>query len=162
MENFQFLFIKLLKDKLNWNFQLLIRETKSWNITYNFPRGKWLVGVGHPDRQTDRSTDPGGRGVLPEYFLGGGVPHGSQNPDPISHQNIWFFRPLFRPDPENLYPFSDLNPKIYTPFQTSVSRDWLPFAQCTTWSGLNVPGRCQNNKRNKWTCSLSKSYPIPD
>ena len=46
---------------------------------------------------------PGGRGVVPKR-LGGGVPHGSQNPDPISDQNIWFFIPLFRPDPENLYP----------------------------------------------------------
>ena len=35
---------------------------------------------------------------------GGEVPHGSQNPDPILDQHIWFFIPLFRPDPENLYP----------------------------------------------------------
>ena len=54
-----------------------------------------------------------GGGVLPK-ILGGVVPHGSQNPDPISDQNIRFFILLFRPDPE------------------SVSRDWLPFAQCTT------------------------------
>ena len=40
-------------------------------------------------------------GVLPK-ILGGGLPHGSQNPDPISHQNILFSLPLFRPDPENL------------------------------------------------------------
>ena len=46
-------------------------------------------------------------GVLPT-ILGGGVPHGSQKPDPISDQNILFFIPLFRPDPENLYPISDL------------------------------------------------------
>ena len=37
--------------------------------------------------------------------LAGGVPHGSQNPEPISDQNILFFMPLFRPDPENLTPF---------------------------------------------------------
>ena len=43
------------------------------------------------------------RGGTPT-ILGGGVPHGSQNPDPISDQNICFFIPLFRPDPENLYP----------------------------------------------------------
>ena len=30
------------------------------------------------------------------------------------------------------YPFSDLTPKIYASFETSVSWDWLPFAQCTT------------------------------
>ena len=29
----------------------------------------------------------GGWGVLPK-ILGGGVPHGSQNPDPISDQNM--------------------------------------------------------------------------
>ena len=54
---------------------------------------------------------PGGVGVgvvLPN-ILGGGVPYGSQNPDPISDQNVWFFISLFRPDPENLYPFSDLS-----------------------------------------------------
>ena len=39
----------------------------------------------------------GGGGVLPK-ILGGRVPHGSQNPDPISDQNIRFFRP----EPENL------------------------------------------------------------
>ena len=41
-------------------------------------------------------------------LLGGGVLHRPQNPDPISDQNILFFIPLFRPDPENLYPISDL------------------------------------------------------
>ena len=30
---------------------------------------------------------PPPRGVLPN-ILGGGVPHGSQNPDPISDQNV--------------------------------------------------------------------------
>ena len=28
------------------------------------------------------------------HNFGGGVPHGSQNPDPISDQNILFFIPL--------------------------------------------------------------------
>ena len=37
------------------------------------------------------------RRVLPNERLGGGVPHGSQNPDPISDQNILFSRPFFRP-----------------------------------------------------------------
>ena len=46
--------------------------------------------------------------ILPN-ILGGGVPHGSQNPDPISDQNVWFCIPLFRPDPEYLYHFSDLS-----------------------------------------------------
>ena len=40
--------------------------------------------------------------LKPPVGGGGGVPHGSQNPDPISDQHIWFFIPLFRPDPENL------------------------------------------------------------
>ena len=33
---------------------------------------------------------PGGVGVLPKV-LGGGVPHSSQNPDPISDQNIFIY-----------------------------------------------------------------------
>ena len=53
------------------------------------------------------------RGFLPGgvllNILGGGVPHSSQNPDPISDQNVWFFRPFFRPAPENLHPFSNLS-----------------------------------------------------
>ena len=40
--------------------------------------------------------------LKPPVGGGGGVPHGSQNPDPISDQHIWFFIPLFRPDPDNL------------------------------------------------------------
>ena len=50
-----------------------------------------------------RELGPLPGGVLPK-ILGGGVQHGSRNPDTISDQNILFFRPLFRPDPENLYP----------------------------------------------------------
>ena len=34
-------------------------------------------------------------GVLPK-ILSGGVLHGSQNPDPISDQNIWFSIPFSR------------------------------------------------------------------
>ena len=38
----------------------------------------------------------GGGGVL-LGILGGGVPPGSQNPDPISEQKMSFSRPVFRP-----------------------------------------------------------------
>ena len=44
----------------------------AWNSSACSPGG----GVGE-----------GGGGILPKS-LGGGVPHGSQNPDPISDQNI--------------------------------------------------------------------------
>ena len=37
----------------------------------------------------------GGGGLL--RILGGGVPPGSQNPDPISEQKMSFSRPVFRP-----------------------------------------------------------------
>ena len=37
------------------------------------------------------------RGVL-LGILGGGVPPGSPNPDPISDQNMPFSTPIFRPD----------------------------------------------------------------
>ena len=37
------------------------------------------------------------RGILPEK-LGGGVLHASWNSYPISHQNLWFSLPFFRPN----------------------------------------------------------------
>ena len=40
---------------------------------------------------------PGGGGVL-LGILGGGVPPGSSNPDPISDPNMPFSTPVFRPD----------------------------------------------------------------
>ena len=36
------------------------------------------------------------------------MPPGSPNPDPISDQKMSFSTPVFRPDLENPYPFSDL------------------------------------------------------
>ena len=47
-----------------------------------------------------------GEGVLPKFF-GGGVPHGFQNPN-LFQTKIYDFSD----------PFSDLTPKICTPFQT--------------------------------------------
>ena len=41
-------------------------------------------------------------------ILGGGVPPGSSNPDPISDLNMPFSTSVFRPDLLNSYPFSDL------------------------------------------------------
>ena len=41
-------------------------------------------------------------------IIGGGVPPGSTNPDPISDQKMSFSRPVLRPDLQNPYPFSDL------------------------------------------------------
>ena len=38
-------------------------------------------------------------------FLGGGVPPGPENPNPISNQNKRFYD--FRPDSQNVYPISD-------------------------------------------------------
>ena len=43
------------------------------------------------------SRGGGGGGVLPG-ILGGGVPPGSSNPDPISDLNMPFSTPVFRPD----------------------------------------------------------------
>ena len=40
---------------------------------------------------------PGGGGGLPEK-LGGGFPHASWNPYPISDQNLWLSPPYFRPN----------------------------------------------------------------
>ena len=41
-------------------------------------------------------------------ILGGGVPAGSSNPDPISDQKKTFSTPVFRPDLYNPYPFAHL------------------------------------------------------
>ena len=47
------------------------------------------------------------RGVL-LGILGGDVPPGYPNPDPISDQNTLFSTPVFRLGISNAYPFSDL------------------------------------------------------
>ena len=61
------------------------------------------------------TKNPRGGGLLPEK-LGGGVQHPSWKPSPISHQNLWFFLPYFRPDQ-----------KFDTLFQT-----WRPGARRVT------------------------------
>ena len=54
-------------------------------------------------------------GVLPEK-LGGGVPHPSWNPYPVSEKNLWFLPTsllptyLFQTSSKNWYPISDLKP----------------------------------------------------
>ena len=40
----------------------------------------------------------GGGGTVLLRIIGGGVPPGSPNPDPISDQNMAFSTPVFRPD----------------------------------------------------------------
>ena len=42
--------------------------------------------------------DPRGGGGVLLGILGGGVPPGSSNPDPISDLNMPFSTPVFRPD----------------------------------------------------------------
>ena len=39
-----------------------------------------------------------GEGTVLLRIIGGGVPPGSPNPDPISDQNMAFSTPVFRPD----------------------------------------------------------------
>ena len=51
------------------------------------------------------TTNP--RGIL-LGILGGSVPPGSSNPDPLYDQKISSSTPVFRPDLKNPYPFSDL------------------------------------------------------
>ena len=75
-------------------------------------------------------------GVLPKSW-GGGVPHGSQSPDPISDQNIGFFISLFRPDPENLYPISDLVLTLLPGLASVCTVHHLKRSECP-WS------KCQN------------------
>ena len=44
------------------------------------------------------ATQGRGGGALLLRIIGGGVPPGSPNPDPISDQNMAFSTPVFRPD----------------------------------------------------------------
>ena len=47
--------------------------------------------------KSEKGNEARGGGVL-LGILGGGVPPGSSNPDPISDLNMPFFTPVFRPD----------------------------------------------------------------
>ena len=104
----------------------------------------------HPTQQTSWiHTRPGRKAVKPScktsdavehsqhfhllpHILGGGVPHGSQNPDPIS------------------YPFSDLTPKIYTPFQTWTQKSIPHFRQLASVCTMH------HLKRSECPWSMSK------
>ena len=55
-----------------------------------------------------KSLLPGGGGGVLLGILGGGVPPGSSNPDPISDQEMWFSSLVFTLDLYNPCPFSDL------------------------------------------------------
>ena len=84
----------------------------------NMPFAIWSLDFAFHDQLLysivfKHSFYPGGGVLL--GILGGGVPPGSSNPDPISDLNMPFSTPVFRPDS---YPFSDLNLQIYTRFQT--------------------------------------------
>ena len=57
---------------------------------------QWLIPLGEFYRSL-LHTAPRGGGVL-LGILGGGVPPGSPNPDPISDQKVLFYTPVFRPD----------------------------------------------------------------
>ena len=64
-------------------------------------------------KRKSRYRRPGGGGIL-LGILGGGVPPGSPNPDPISEQNCNF-----------PHPFLDYTPKIHTPgFPTHLENPW--------------------------------------
>ena len=66
----------------------------------NLPNCSFFKTLKRRGRMAVWKTPPSLGGGTPK-ILGGGVLHRSQNPDPISDQNILFFRPLFRPDPKN-------------------------------------------------------------
>ena len=56
-----------------------------------------LRGIMHRILSRLMSRPGGGGGGLLLEILGGGVPPGSQNPDPISDQKMSFSAPVFRP-----------------------------------------------------------------
>ena len=63
-----------------------------WTTTFSTRTTRLpLHGVSY--KQDKRQNFPGG---VPLGFLGGAVPPGSSNPDPISDQKLFFSTPVFR------------------------------------------------------------------
>ena len=69
-------------------------------------KSTYIVNLNWRFLKSSLGPAPGGDLLL--GIFGRGVPPGSQNPDPISDQNIPFSTPVFRPGLENTYSCSDL------------------------------------------------------
>ena len=66
-------------------------------VTPSWHRREVLQICGFVKIQLNPQEAGGGRGRVFLGILGGGVPPGSPNPDPISDQNMSFSIPVFRP-----------------------------------------------------------------
>ena len=115
----------------------------------------------------------GGGGVL-LGILGGGVPPGSSNPDPISDQKMWFSSLVFTLDLYKPYPFSDLafRQKLCYHYLIRLGRKhklfksiWnshisLSFLLIWDWNDKNVytlhPSKTQPASRTTW----AKCIPV--
>ena len=62
------------------------------------PPKKRLPTMKEKSEKGNEARGGGGAGGVLLGILGGGVPPGSSNPDPISDLNMPFFTPVFRPD----------------------------------------------------------------
>ena len=70
-------------------------EDANYEVTKSKAGGFQACQDSNPDLCARVGGVGGGRVLL--GILGGGVPPGSQNPDPISEQKMSFSRPVFRP-----------------------------------------------------------------
>ena len=90
-----------------------------------------------------------GRRVLPEFWMG------------VCRTVIKTLTPFQTEIYDFPYPFSDLTPKWSGPLSRYLIQ-WLFVVVCSLSPfvlKINVPGKCQFNKINKWTCDVSY-FPV--
>ena len=81
--------MKSVKQRLHYNdFNIIMSARK-------IPRPR---STAHTATESGTAKGPEGGGGVLLGILGGGVPPGTLNPNPISDQKMSFTRPVFRPD----------------------------------------------------------------
>ena len=90
-----------MKDEHVWQHSLIISSSQL--VFHKFDPFPFLL-----DLCTNQCQEPIIPGGVLLGILGGGVPPGSSNPDPISDLNMPFSTPVFRPELANIHPFSDM------------------------------------------------------
>ena len=100
----------------------------------------------------------GGGGVL-IIFLGRGVPPGTENPYPISDQNIRFSVPYFRPDSQNVYHISGpVRCGNFSNSQWIYGTSWRP-KRCATHVTLKMASQTKHGIYTLFQAKMAKSIP---